>query len=57
MKTVIKLSCFWFKTLCKENKIKISNQDINFILEKSKNRLYLKNELIKIKRFCQKKIY
>ncbi len=47
---------FLVQNFCKENKIKISNQDINFILERTKgNRLYLKNELIKIKRFCQNK--
>ncbi len=39
-----------------KNKIKISIQNINFILERSKkNRIYLKNELEKIKIFYQKK--
>ncbi len=41
-----------------ENKIKISNQNINFILEKSKkNRIFLKNELEKIKIFYHKKSF
>ena len=39
-----------------ENKIKISTQNINFILEKSKgSRINLKNELTKIKNFSQNK--
>ncbi|MBD1137262.1 DNA polymerase III subunit delta [Pelagibacterales bacterium SAG-MED43] len=39
-----------------KNKIKISIQNINLILERSKkNRIYLKNELEKIKIFYQKK--
>ncbi len=40
----------------KENNIKISPQNINFILEKAKgSRLNLKNELVKIKNFCGNK--
>ena len=40
----------------KHNKIKISNQNINFVLEKTKgNRINLKNELEKIKSFSQNK--
>ncbi len=42
---------FFFK-----NKIKISTQNINFIIERSRNsRSNLKNELEKIKNFCHKK--
>jgi DNA polymerase-3 subunit delta len=41
----------------KENKIKISPQNINYIIENSKgNRINLKNELEKIKNFSQKKL-
>lgn len=41
----------------KENKIKISTQSINYILEKSKgSRVSLKNELEKIKSYTQKKL-
>ncbi len=41
----------------KENKIKISTQSINYILEKSKgSRISLKNELEKIKSYSQKKL-
>jgi len=41
----------------KENKIKISTQNINYIIENSKgNRINLKNELEKIKNFSQKKL-
>ena len=44
------------ETFFKQNKIKISNQNINYILEKTKgNRMNLKNELNKIKSFCQNK--
>ena len=44
------------QNFCKENKIKISTQNINFILEKTRgNRLNLKNELGKIKNFSQSK--
>ena len=40
----------------KNNKIKISNQNINYILEKTKgNRINLKNELEKIRSFSQNK--
>ena len=40
----------------KHNKIKISNQNINYILEKTKgSRINLKNELKKIKSFSQNK--
>jgi len=47
---------FFAQNFCKENKIKISTQNINFILEKVKgNRLNLKNELEKIKYFSQSK--
>jgi len=41
----------------KENKIKISPQNINYIIENAKgNRINLKNELEKIKNFSQKKL-
>ena len=41
----------------RENKIKISPQNINYIIENSKgNRINLKNELEKIKNFSQKKL-
>ena len=41
----------------KENKIKISIQNINYIIEKTKgSRIALKNELEKIKYFCQNKL-
>ncbi len=47
---------FFAQNFCKEHKIKISTQNINFILEKAKgNRLNLKNELEKIKNFSQSK--
>ena len=50
--TLQNLAIDFFKT----NKIKISTQNINFILEKSKgSRVNLKNELIKIKNFSQNK--
>tara|TARA_Y100000768_G_scaffold368496_1_gene332552 strand:+ start:1742 stop:2743 length:1002 start_codon:yes stop_codon:yes gene_type:complete len=50
--TLQNLALNFFKT----NKIKISTQNINFILEKSKgSRVNLKNELIKIKNFSQNK--
>ena len=40
-----------------QNKIKISPQNINFIVEKSrKNRIILRSELDKIKIFCKKKL-
>ena len=40
-----------------QNKIKISTQNINYIIEKSKkNRISLRNELDKIKIFCKKKL-
>ena len=40
-----------------QNKIKISPQNINFIVERSrKNRISLRNELNKIKIFCKKKL-
>ena len=48
---------FFAQNFCKENKIKISTENINFILEKTKgNRLNLKNELKKIKSYSQSKI-
>tara|TARA_B110000444_G_C18795311_1_gene574521 strand:- start:179 stop:1159 length:981 start_codon:yes stop_codon:yes gene_type:complete len=41
----------------RENKIRISTQNINYIVEKSKgNRINLKNELEKIENFTQKKL-
>ena len=41
----------------KINKIRISNQNINYIIERSKgNRINLKNELEKIKNYSQKKL-
>ncbi len=41
----------------RENKIRISTQNINYIVEKSKgNRINLKNELEKIENFAQKKL-
>ncbi len=40
----------------KENKIGISNQNINYIVERARgNRINLKNELKKIKNYCQNK--
>ena len=48
---------FLAQNFFKENKIKISPQNINYIIENSKgNRINLKNELEKIKNFSQKKI-
>ena len=48
---------FFAQNFCKENKIKISTQNINFVLEKTKgDRLNLKNELEKIKSFSQNKL-
>ena len=45
------------KNFFKDNKINISTQNINFILEKTKgNRINLKNELEKIKIFYQSKL-
>ena len=47
---------FLAQNFFKENKIKISPQNINYIIENSKgNRINLKNELEKIKNFSQKK--
>ena len=47
---------FVAQSFFKENKIKISPQNINYIIENSKgNRINLKNELEKIKNFSQKK--
>ncbi len=47
---------FLAQNFCKEHKIKISTQSINFILEKTKgNRSNLKNELVKIKSLSQSK--
>ena len=48
---------FVAQSFFKENKIKISPQNINYIIENSKgNRINLKNELEKIKNFSQKKL-
>ena len=48
---------FLAQNFFKENKIKISTQNINYIIENSKgNRINLKNELEKIKNFSQKKL-
>jgi len=48
---------FLAQNFFKENKIKISSQNINYIIENSKgNRINLKNELEKIKNFSQKKL-
>jgi len=48
---------FLAQNFFKENKIKISTQNINYIIENSKgNRISLKNELEKIKNFSQKKL-
>ncbi len=48
---------FLAQNFFKENKIKISPQNINYIIENSKgNRINLKNELEKIKNFSQKKL-
>ena len=48
---------FMAQNFFKENKIKISTQNINYIIENSKgNRINLKNELEKIKNFSQKKL-
>ena len=48
---------FLAQSFFKENKIKISPQNINYIIENSKgNRINLKNELEKIKNFSQKKL-
>ncbi len=48
---------FVAQSFFKENKIKISPQIINYIIENSKgNRINLKNELEKIKNFSQKKL-
>jgi DNA polymerase-3 subunit delta len=48
---------FVAQSFFKENKIKISPQNINYIIENSKgNRINLKNELEKIKNFSQKKM-
>ena len=45
------------QNFCKKNKIKISTENINFVLEKTKgDRLNLKNELEKIKNFSQSKL-
>ncbi len=47
---------FLAQNFCKEHKIRISTQNINFILEKTKgNRSNLKNELVKIKSLSQSK--
>ena len=48
---------FLAQNFFRENKIKISPQNINYIIENSKgNRINLKNELEKIKNFSQKKL-
>ena len=48
---------FLAQNFFKENKIKISPQNINYIIENSKgHRINLKNELEKIKNFSQKKL-
>ncbi len=48
---------FLAQNFFKENKIKISPQNMNYIIENSKgNRINLKNELEKIKNFSQKKL-
>ncbi len=50
--TLLNLSQNFFR----ENNIKISTQNLNYVLEKTKgSRLNLKNELEKIKNFCQNK--
>ncbi len=47
---------FLAQNFCREHKIRISTQNINFILEKAKgNRSNLKNELVKIKSLSQSK--
>jgi len=48
---------FMAQNFFKENKIKISTQNINYIIENSRgNRINLKNELEKIKNYSQKKL-
>ena len=48
---------FLAQNFFRENKIKISPQNINYIIENSKgNRINIKNELEKIKNFSQKKL-